>query len=137
MDPPILFDPKVHSDLIPSLAAVHAACITSAPYTIATFLPPLNQELMQKWWETRVNEVSEGTRQIIMQLAPNSTTGEKEVAGYVMLGMPFAQTGPFRASVEKLLVIPEHRKKGIAKAVMFKLEEVAKDHGRTLLVSFY
>ena len=81
-----------------------------------------------------MKEVSEGTREIVIQMAPNATTGKEEVAGYVMLGMPFAQTAPFRGTVEKLLVTPEHRKKGIARAVMLKLEEVARAHGRNLLV---
>lgn len=69
-----------------------------------------------------------------MQMAPNPETGESEITGYVMLGMPFAETGPFRGSVEKLLVLPEHRKKGIAKALMLKLEDVARAQGRGLLV---
>jgi GNAT superfamily N-acetyltransferase len=90
---------------------------------------------MTSWWEDRCKEVEMGQRKIIMQMAPDSNTGEVELAGYVMLGMPFAQTGPFRGIVEKLLVLPVHRKKGIARALMLKLEEVARDEGRGLLVS--
>ena len=70
-----------------------------------------------------------------MQIAPNPATGEEELAGYVMLGMPPSHTGPFRGIVEKLLVPPEHRKKGIARALMRKVEDVAREVGRTLLVS--
>lgn len=62
-----------------------------------------------------------------MQLAINEKSGEEEVAGVVMLGMPFAQTGPFRGVVEKLLVRPEYRKRGIAKAMMGVLEGVARE----------
>lgn len=72
-----------------------------------------------------------------MQIASNATSGEKEVAGLVTLEMPFAQTGPFRAVVQKLLVLPEYRQMGIAKRMMLKLEEVARREGRALLVSLF
>lgn len=53
-----------------------------------------------------------------------------EVSGVVSLSTPFSQTGPFRAIVEKLLVSPFHRRKGIARLMMAKLESVAIDLGR-------
>ena len=90
---------------------------------------------MHKWWEARVQEAIDDNRTIIMQFARNETTGEAELAGYVMLGKPFSHTGPFRGIVEKLLVSPEHRRKGIAKRLMEKLESVAKEARRTMLVS--
>lgn len=89
---------------------------------------------MQTWWEARAQEVVAGRRVIVMQLIPNDETGNEELAGYVALSMPETETGPFRGEVEKLLVSPDHREKGVAKAVMKKLEEVAKEKGRTLLV---
>jgi GNAT superfamily N-acetyltransferase len=135
MEEPVLFDPKIHSHLIPGIAAAHATCILNPPFMIATFLPPLKQDVMTAWWEGRAKEVAAGTRHIIMQLAPNETTGEKEVVGVVALAMPVSETGPFRGYVEKLIVVPNHRKKGIAKAMMLKLEEAALKEGRTLLVS--
>jgi len=181
MEKPYLFDPVIHTHLIPSLVSVHATCITSPPYTIATFLPPLNNSKMTSWWEDRVKEVANRTRHLIMQLATNVETGKEEVVGYVMckffrtnslpfaissriilsrdiwernfmlflerswlhacwlhcypVDMPFAETGPFRGVVEKLLVSPAWRKKGIARALMKKLEEVAQKEGRSLLVS--
>jgi len=70
---------------------------------------------MQSWWEARAQEVVDGTRHIIMQKALNPTTGKEEVAGYVMLSMASSQTIAFVGTVEKLLVPPEHRNKGIAK----------------------
>ncbi len=69
-----------------------------------------------------------------MQMAPNLSIGEEELAGYVMLGMPFGQTEPFRGIVEKLLVPPEHRNKGIAKKLMGKLQQVTRKEGRLSLV---
>ncbi|KAG9229764.1 acetyltransferase [Amylocarpus encephaloides] len=134
MDPPTLFDPILHAHLIPSIAAVHAACITTEPYAIATFLPPLNTALMTSWWEDRSKEVTTGTRWIILQLAHSHTSGEEAVAGIVMLSAPYMQTAPFRGGVEKLLVAPSWRKRGIAKAMMGMLEEVARREGKELLL---
>jgi GNAT superfamily N-acetyltransferase len=51
--------------------------------------------------------------------------------------MPVSETGTFRDIVEKLLVSPEHRRKGIAKVLMLKLEEIARVEGRTLLVCVF
>ncbi|PVH82617.1 acetyltransferase [Cadophora sp. DSE1049] len=134
MDPPILYDPTKHAHLIPSLASLHAECITSPPYTIASFLPPLSLPRMEAWWTARAAEVAAGSRHIIMQLARNPETGKEEVAGYVMLAMPESETGPFRGGVEKLLVSPRWRERGIARRVMRVLEDVANREGRGLLM---
>ncbi|EXJ56050.1 hypothetical protein A1O7_08981 [Cladophialophora yegresii CBS 114405] len=53
-----------------------------------------------------------------------------EISGVVSLATPFSQTGPFRAEVQKLFVHPMHRRQGIARALMARLETVALDHGR-------
>jgi len=50
--------------------------------------------------------------------------------------MPFSETGPFRGVVEKLLVSPTWREKGVARRLMGKLEDVAWQEGRWLIVSF-
>lgn len=61
---------------------------------------------------------------------------EGELMGYVCLMMPITETGPFRGEVNKLMVSPNHRRKGVARRVMEKLEDVGRERGRTLLVSF-
>ncbi|KAE9363651.1 acyl-CoA N-acyltransferase [Stipitochalara longipes BDJ] len=134
MDEAIIYDPELHSHLIPSLVSVHATCITQPTHTVATFLPPLDQSVMEKWWEDRTKEVMTGNRHIIMQISPNTTTGKEEVVGVVMLDKPQSQTVPHTAWVEKLLVLPEWRRKGVTKRMMVRLEEVAKKAGRTLLM---
>jgi ribosomal protein S18 acetylase RimI-like enzyme len=134
MDAPIIFDARRHAHLLPQFVKIHQQCITTAPYTIATFLPPLDAKTMQTWWEERVQETVQNQRAIIMQLVQNDATGVQELAGYVMLGKPGGQTGPFRGIVEKLLVSPDHRRKGIARRLMECLEGVAREAGRTLLV---
>ena len=65
--------------------------------------------------------------------------GEKEgeLMGYVCLMMPITETGPFRGEVNKLMVSPNHRRKGVARRVMEKMEDVGRQRGRTLLVSCF
>lgn len=64
-------------------------------------------------------------------MAPDGST----LASVVMLSKPCRETGPFRASVGKLFVSLRCRRMGVAKNLMWKLEEVAEEQGRTLLVS--
>jgi GNAT superfamily N-acetyltransferase len=134
MDEAILYNPKIHSHLISSIVSVHVACITQPTHTIATFLPPLDEKIMQKWWEDRVQEVVNGSRHIILQTRTQTTTAKEEVVGVVMLDKPQTKTVPHTAWVEKLLVSPEWRRKGATKRMMAKLEQVARSEGRTLLV---
>lgn len=64
--------------------------------------------------------------EIILPNPDNGGTEEAyEVAGVVSLWKPETETGPFRCEVQKLFTSPNHRRKGIAKANMRKLEEVA------------
>ena len=146
MDEPILFDPfdPHHKCFFPQLAEIHIACIETDK-TMATFLPPLDYGRIAKWYEDEAREVEYGAREIILQLVPvgEGSNAIKEVAGFVMLtrrvgpdGKRTTETGPFRGEVLKLLVSPKHRKKGIARKVMMKLEEVALKTGVWLLVSF-
>jgi GNAT superfamily N-acetyltransferase len=62
---------------------------------------------------------------------------ESMVAGVVMLSKPPSETGPFRGIVEKLLVNPSFRRRGVATTLMLKLEEAAAAEGQPLLVSLF
>lgn len=139
MDPGVVavFDPDQHAHLVPYLAAIHASCITH-DRTIATFLPPLSHEKLLAWWKERIVEVKDGKRLIWILLNGSEPGGRPtgpDVMGVIMLSMPFAETGPFRGLVEKLLVHNSFRGRGGARALMAALETEALKRGRTLLVS--
>ena len=106
------------------------ACIEQ-DNTVATFLPPLDPSAVLEWWLDRAEEVKKGTRTIVMCLAGD----QEEVAGVVMLYKPLTQTGPQRGEVEKLLVSPDFRRRGVARLLMGKLESEGKEAGRWLFVS--
>lgn len=56
------------------------------------------------------------------------------IAGTVQLGIDLMPNQPHRADVAKLLVHPDHRRLGIARALMQALERDARARGKTLLV---
>ena len=120
--------------------------------------------IMTKWWQARFDEVSREERVIIIALGSASAadelpvlandgqdyesaaisagksgkvhaSGDQILTGYVSLSKPMSETGPFRGPVEKLLVNPRFRKRGIARQMMGEIEVVARKEGRTLLVS--
>jgi len=147
--------------ILKGITHLHAACILH-DHTMATFLPPLSHDTMHAWWRDRLGEVTSRRRHMIVCLAPTSartasvpspfesqehaspvmsmppstSSGppELDVAGVVSLSMPETQTGPFRGLVEKLFVSPNHRRRGIARLMMARLEQVALAEGRWSLM---
>ena len=132
---PFVLEPEKHSHLIPLFIPVHSDCITR-DHTLAFFLPPLTPSKILSYWQSQAAKAAAGSQAIIVQLA-NNEAGEEEFAGFVVLSHahPVAETGPFRGDVEKLLVSPKYRRRGVARNIMAKLEEIAREEGRTLLVS--
>lgn len=139
LPPPRLFDPLHDKPLIPQIAQIHADCITNDGQ-LAFFLPPLHLPKMIDYWLKLAEQVEQGEAALILQFAPENASienhqgHESEVAGYVCLMMGYAETGPFRGNVVKLMVSPKFRKMGVARRVMMKLEEVAREKHRELLV---
>jgi GNAT superfamily N-acetyltransferase len=137
---PMLFDAGLHAGLIPSIAQIHADCVI-CDGTLATFLPDpttgqMNMEALEAFWRKTAAEAASDQREIVLQFAYKTNDGDElELAGYASLFMPFAETGPFRSHVEKLMVSPKHRRKGIARVVMRRIEELAEERNRGLIVS--
>ncbi|KAJ7015825.1 hypothetical protein C8F04DRAFT_1408932 [Mycena alexandri] len=119
---------RSRSFLVPAFADIHITCIET-DHTIVTFTPPLKRDVIIDYWKERVADVIEGKCIIVMILAKDK--GREQLAGYVALYRPLTETGPFRGSVEKLLVSPNFRRCGLAKKLMARLEVEAKIHGQT------
>lgn len=141
LPPPRLYSPQTDAHLLPQIAQIQADCITQDAQ-LATFLPPLEIPTMTTHWQsiarnagvTPTLERPSGC-EICLQMAPSTQGEEQVVAGYVVLGMAWSQTGPFRGEVLKLMVSPAFRRMSVARRVMTFLEEAAREKGRTLLVS--
>ena len=130
--PPTLYNPLTHQYLLPNIARLHAACITT-DYTLLTFLPPLSHDKILASWKECHSQVEAGTRVIVVQLTGDPDLSE--VAGVVSLYMPETETGSHRSEVGRLLVSPEFRKRGLARGLMRVLEDVAREKGRWMVVS--
>jgi ribosomal protein S18 acetylase RimI-like enzyme len=139
LPPVLIFEPGKHDYLIPAFAFIHEDCIET-DYTLATFQPPFQHQNPEvpdprvlEYWSNNAARVVEDSKVMFMQMAI-SESGHEELAGYVVLASQASETGPFRGSVEKLLVSPRYRRRGIARLLMSKLEEVARVRGTTSLV---
>ncbi|TDL83428.1 GNAT family N-acetyltransferase [Peribacillus frigoritolerans] len=88
------------------------------------FLPPMNLSQAKEYWE-RVLEPS-----VILLIAKVN----QEIAGSVQLHLCTKQNGRHRAEIAKLITHPDFRRKGIARLLMQKAEERAKQEKRSLLV---
>jgi len=132
-----LYVPSDHGHLTPYLAALHASCI-SHDRTIATFIPPLNQEKLLNYWRRCIAEINAGTRLLLLLLdetEPGTKVKGSELMGCVMLHCPESETGRMRGFVEKLLVSPKFRKHGGARLLMATLESEGLVRGKSLFVS--
>lgn len=107
------------------LADVLIACVEDG--ASVSFLPPLTQSVARAFWRRRASEVATGGRVLLAGWA------DGVLAGCVMLDLDTPPNQPHRADVQKLLVHPAGRRRGLARALMRRLEHEAARAGRTLL----
>jgi ribosomal protein S18 acetylase RimI-like enzyme len=92
------------------------------------FILPLDAEINMKYWSKIEKDVQAGERVLLLAREGSS------VVGSVQLGLAMLPNGRHRAEVQKLLVHSQHRRKGVAKALLAAIEQAARDDGRSLLV---
>lgn len=92
------------------------------------FLPPLTASTAEEYWIETLTEIAQSKRILLV-----STEG-REVTGAVQLALCTKQNGLHRAEVQKLIVQPRFRQRGIARALMSAIEAAAQRLGRNLLV---
>ncbi|KAL7811101.1 putative acetyltransferase [Trichoderma gracile] len=129
------FSPPQHTPLIPAIIQMHIDCI-QADGALLRFHPPFTPEKrhkMETFWDERLSQISTGRRIVLIALAPTEGSDQGDVAGIVELGMPDADTGPFRGDLEMLMVSPKYRRRGLAAKLISDLEEIAREEKRTLL----
>jgi GNAT superfamily N-acetyltransferase len=94
-----------------------------------SFVVPFSIDDAQAFWRDRVAPgVQAGTRRVLVARADSG-----RIVGTVQLDLGTPPNQPHRADVLKMLVHPDARRQGIARALMLALEEVARTSGRTLL----
>ena len=93
-----------------------------------SFVAPFSFEESRAFWvEKVVPGVLARTRRLIV-----ARSGDR-IVGTVQLEFAWPPNQPHRAEVAKLLVHPDARGRGIARALMLTLERIAQSEGRTLL----
>jgi GNAT superfamily N-acetyltransferase len=107
------------------LAEILCACVDAG--ASVSYLPPLAPEVARAFWKRMAAEVAAGTRILL------AAWDDAELVGTVMIELASAPNQPHRAEVQKLLVHPAARRRGLARALMLRAEQEARLAGRTLL----
>jgi GNAT superfamily N-acetyltransferase len=93
-----------------------------------SFIHPFPVEEAQSFWrDTILPEIRRGRRRMLVARCAN------EIVGTVQLVPATPPNQRHRADVVKLMVHPKARRRGIARALMTAIEDVARTEGRTLL----
>jgi ribosomal protein S18 acetylase RimI-like enzyme len=107
------------------LAQILCACVDAG--ASVSYLPPLAPEAARGFWKRMAADVAAGTRILL------AAWDDAALVGTVMLEFAASPNQPHRAEVQKLLVHPAARRRGIGRALMIRLEAEARRAGKTLL----
>jgi GNAT superfamily N-acetyltransferase len=113
---------RLSANELDDLTEVLVSCVAQG--ASLGFHAPLAADAARDWWA--------GVHQdgVILLVAEQ----EGRIVGTVQLQPAESENGAHRGEVAKLLVHPEWRRQGIARALMMALEEEARATGKTLLV---
>lgn len=106
------------------LATLLVACVDSG--AAVSFLPPLAPARAEAFWRTTATRVATGGAVLLA-----AWTGGV-LSGSVTLGLDTPDNQPHRAEISKLLVHPEARRRGLARALMQRAEDEVRAANRSL-----
>ncbi|GCE29081.1 N-acetyltransferase [Dictyobacter alpinus] len=92
------------------------------------FLPPLSTEEARDYWTHVFQDVAQHTSILLIAHEDN------QIIGSIQLGLATKPNALHRAEVQKLFVLQSQRRRGIARALLQAIEQIALAEGRTLLV---
>lgn len=109
-----------------ALAALLVDCVAEG--ASLSYLPPLAPGVARDAWKRVSSEVALARRVLLVAWL------DGVLVGTVQLGLATQPNQPHRADVEKLMVHPAHRRRGVGRALMQRAEQTARGVGRRLLV---
>lgn len=114
----------------PSMRADLESLLTDAVASGASvgFHHPLASIRAIAFWDGVAAAIATGNHHLLI-----ARDDAGRVIGSVQLAISPKQNSPHRAEVQKLLVLTEHRGRGVARALMEALYELARSLGRSLL----
>ncbi|GGY76657.1 GNAT family N-acetyltransferase [Pseudoduganella plicata] len=121
---------ELHGDGVRAHAAaladlLHACLLHGAS---VGFVPPFDVSDARRYWLSVAQQVDAGARTLFVASDDNG------VRGTVQLALAMPANGAHRAEINKMLVHPGARRRGMALRLMAAAEERARELGRTLLV---
>ncbi len=108
------------------LAALLIACVAAG--ASIGFLAPLDPMEAEAFWRKVIGEVASGGRTILVARDPAG-----RIVGSAQIGFESKPNGRHRAEVQKVMVLPSHRRRGIAARLMAEIEARARARGVWLL----
>ncbi|MBV7403204.1 GNAT family N-acetyltransferase [Enterobacter sp. ENT03] len=94
-----------------------------------SFMLPITREVASGFWQGVAASVARGER--VLVIAENTAA---RIIGTAQIILDQPPNQPHRADVAKLLVHQSARRQGVARVLMDKLDDIAKENGKTLLV---
>jgi len=88
------------------------------------FLPPLAPDRAARFWKAASAAVAAGDRVVL------AAWRDGHLAGSVTLDLATAENQPHAAAIQKLIVEPAARRRGIGRALLRRAEQAARAHGR-------
>ncbi|AMN54307.1 acetyltransferase [Labrenzia sp. CP4] len=111
---------------LPALGQLLKACVEDGAGI--GFLLPMPQDKAEAFWASKLPAIESGEAFLL------ATRQGADIAGVVMLVKAGADNQPHRADVAKLMVHPEHRRKGLARKLMSAIDGLARSENRWMLV---
>jgi acetyltransferase len=93
------------------------------------FMPPLTEPEALDYWRGVITAMRDGSRILLV-----AADGDL-IQGSVQIDLEMRANGRHRAEAVKLFVHRRARRQGLAKALMVELESIARNMGRTLLLT--
>ncbi len=106
-------------------AEILRACVATG--ASVSFLDPLPIEQARAFWNRRAAEVARGTRVLIGAWLDGA------LVGTVTLDLDLPQNQPHRVELQKMLVHPDARRRGVGRALIVAAEEATLKAGRRLV----